>query len=65
MFTIELSSGVYVGEVPGVATGSTFADRRSLHDAGVHRGLIQGIATAGSSIVLAGGYVMTKTSGIL
>ena len=47
MFTIELSPGVYVGEVPGVATGSTFADRRSLHDAGVHRGLIQGIARAG------------------
>ena len=57
MFTIELSPGVYVGEVPGVATGSTFADRRSLHDAGVHRGLMQGIARAGSSIVLAGGYV--------
>ena len=38
MFTIELSPGVYVGEVPGVAIGSTFADRRSLHDAGVHRG---------------------------
>jgi putative restriction endonuclease len=57
MFTIELSPGVYVGEVPGVAIGSTFVDRRVLHDRGVHRGLMQGIATAGSSIVLAGGYV--------
>jgi hypothetical protein len=46
MFTIELSPGVYVGEVPDIAIGSTFVDRRALHDRGVHRGLMQGIATA-------------------
>ena len=31
--------------------------RRSLHDAGIHRGLQQGIGASGESIVLAGGYV--------
>ena len=50
MFTIELSLGVYVGEVLSVAIGSTFADRRTLHDRGVHRGLMQGIATAGREV---------------
>ena len=35
---------------------STFSDRRGLHDRGVHRGLMRGIAPAGSSIVLSGGY---------
>jgi hypothetical protein len=46
MFTIELSPGVYVGEVPGVEIGSTFVDRRARRDRGVHRGLMQGIAAA-------------------
>jgi hypothetical protein len=50
MFTIELSRGVYVGEVPGVAIGSTFVDRRALHDRGMHRGLMKGIATAGREV---------------
>jgi hypothetical protein len=50
MFTIELSPGVYVGEVPSVAIGSTFVDRRALHDRGVRRGLMQGIATAGRDV---------------
>jgi len=56
MFSIEVEPGVYIGEVPGVAVGSTFSDRRGLHDRGVHRGLMRGIAPAGSSIVLSGGY---------
>jgi SAD/SRA domain len=57
MFSIEVEPGVFIGEVPGVPVGSTFADRRALHDRGVHRGLMKGIAKAGSSIVLSGGYV--------
>jgi putative restriction endonuclease len=34
-----------------------FASRRELHDAGIHRGLQQGIGAKGEAIVLAGGYV--------
>ena len=46
-----------IGEIPGVQIGQMFESRRNLHDAGVHRGLQQGIGAAGESIVLAGGYV--------
>ena len=44
----QLSSAwVFMSErSPSVAIGSTFADHRTLHDRGVHRGLMQGIATA-------------------
>ena len=45
------------GSVPGVLVGQSFPDRRSLHDANVHRGLMNGIAPNGTSIVLSGGYV--------
>jgi putative restriction endonuclease len=37
--------------------GTVFNGRRELHDAGIHRGLMRGIAPQGSSIVLSGGYV--------
>jgi putative restriction endonuclease len=46
-----------IGEIPGVPVGTTFVYRRSLHDAGIHRGLRQSIGAAGESIVLSGGYV--------
>ena len=46
-----------IGEIPAVRIGQIFASRRSLHDAGAHRGLQQGIGAAGESIVLSGGYV--------
>lgn len=50
-----------IGEIVGVAPGTTFASRRELYDAGVHRQLQAGIvgsATTGAeSIVLSGGYV--------
>ena len=49
------------GEVTGVSTGDTYANRRALYDAGVHRALQAGIvgraADGAESIVLAGGYV--------
>ena len=48
---------VIFGSIPGVEVGQHFSDRRELHDANVHRGLMKGIAPAGSSIVLSGGYV--------
>jgi putative restriction endonuclease len=37
--------------------GKTHLSRRELHDAGIHRGLMRGIAPQGLSIVLSGGYV--------
>jgi putative restriction endonuclease len=54
---MEVRPGVFLGEVPGVAPGATFTNRRELHDQNVHRGLVQGIAVEGSCIVLNGGYV--------
>ena len=50
-------ANVILGPVPGVEVGQHFSGRRELHDADVHRGLMKGIAPAGSSIVLSGGYV--------
>ena len=44
------------GEINGIEEGATFASRRELHDAGIHRGLQQGIGAKGGSIVLSGGY---------
>ena len=52
-----------IGHISGVKIGQTFPDRRALHDANVHRGLMQGIAPDGSSIVLAGGYVDDEDEG--
>jgi putative restriction endonuclease len=50
-----------IGEITGVSAGTTFPDRRSLHEAGIHRPLQAGIAGAAKagaeSIVLSGGYV--------
>jgi SAD/SRA domain len=48
-----------IGEIAGVAPGSTFTSRRELYDAGVHRALQAGIVGAAStgaeSVVLSGG----------
>jgi len=46
-----------IGEIPEVPVGTIFESRRSLHDAGIHRGLQQGIGAGGESIVLSGGYI--------
>ena len=48
---------VMYGEIPGIEEGAAFADRRALHDADVHRGLIQGIAPGAAAIVLNEGYI--------
>jgi len=54
------SGRLVIGEVPGVAVGDTFEDRRALAAAGVHRPLQAGIcgtADGGAeSVVLSGGY---------
>jgi putative restriction endonuclease len=48
------------GEIPGYSEGHLFENRQALHDAGVHRPLMAGIAgselEAAESIVLSGGY---------
>ena len=44
-------------EIPGVSEGAKFKDRRALHDANVHRGLMRGIAPGRAAIVLNEGYV--------
>ncbi|MFC1877973.1 YDG/SRA domain-containing protein [Thermodesulfobacteriota bacterium] len=45
------------GEIEGIKEGSIFASRQELHNAGIHRGLMRGIAPEGHSIVLSGGYI--------
>ena len=45
------------GEIDGIDEGASFASRQELHDAGIHRGLMRGIAPQGYSIVLSGGYI--------
>jgi putative restriction endonuclease len=48
------------GEIPGVVVGTTFATRREVSEAGIHRALQAGIvgtgATGAESIVVSGGY---------
>ena len=44
------------GEIGGIEEGATFASCKELHNAGIHRGLMRGIAPNGYSIVLSGGY---------
>jgi len=53
------------GEIVDIEEGTTFASRRELHDAGIHRGLQQGIGARGESIVLSGGYVDDEDHGDL
>ena len=52
------------GAIPGIAVGRTFANRRALLDAGVHRALQAGIvgraAEGAESIVLAVATLMTR-----
>ena len=52
-----------IGEIQGIVEGQLFKDRHALHDAGVHRGIQQGIGGGGESIVLSGGYVDDKDKG--
>ena len=52
-----------IGHIQGVRVGQIFPNRRALHDANVHRGLRQGIAHDGSSIVLASGYIDDQDKG--
>jgi putative restriction endonuclease len=52
-----LSDGTILGDIPGISPGTLFRSRKELHDKKLHRGLMQGIAPHGSSIVLSGGYV--------
>ncbi|PTA66890.1 YDG/SRA domain-containing protein [Deinococcus arcticus] len=56
-----------VGEVPGIAPGTSFEGRRALSEAGVHRPLqagIAGTALGGAvSVVLSGGYEDDQDSG--
>jgi len=44
------------GEIDGIEEGTKFASRKELHNAGIHKGLMRGIAPKGYSIVLSGGY---------
>lgn len=45
-----------IGEISGVKPGQLFPNRKALHEANVHRGLMRGISPGGESIVLSGGY---------
>lgn len=52
-----------IGEIEGVRTEQMFADRKALHDAGVHRGHQRGIGAQGESIVISGGYCDDRDEG--
>ena len=52
-----------IGEIEGVIEEQIFENRRELHDANVHRGLMRGIGARGESIVLSGGYADDKDYG--
>ncbi len=52
-----------LGTVPNIRVGQVFDSRRALHDANVHRGLMNGIAPQGASIVLSGGYIDDEDAG--
>ncbi|MFC1942851.1 YDG/SRA domain-containing protein [Chloroflexota bacterium] len=52
-----------IGNIEGVRVGQVFDSRRVLHDANVHRGLMNGIAPQGASIVLSGGYIDDEDAG--
>jgi len=52
-----------IGHISGVKVGQTFPNRRALHDANIHRGLMNGIAPQGASIVLSGGYIDDEDEG--
>jgi putative restriction endonuclease len=55
-YTKILDDGTIIGDIDNIQEGSFFKDRQELHDKGLHRGLMRGIAPKGSSIVLSGGY---------
>ena len=56
-YTDIIADGTVLGDIPGILPGTFFRDRQELHDKKLHRGLMRGIASHGSSIVLSGGYV--------
>ncbi|MFC1953905.1 YDG/SRA domain-containing protein [Chloroflexota bacterium] len=52
------------GSVPNIRVGQIFTNRRAaLHDADIHRGLMNGIAPQGASIVLSEGYIDDEDAG--
>lgn len=51
------------GSIAGVKVGQLFEGRKALHDAGVHAGLMRGIAPGGASIVISGGYADDEDNG--
>ena len=53
------------GSIPGIRVGQIFPKRQGLHDAGIHKGLMRGIAPGGEAIVLSGGYKDDKDDGNL
>ena len=52
-----------IGPIDGITIGQEFENRKALHGANVHRGLMRGIAPEGASIVLSGGYIDDEDNG--
>jgi putative restriction endonuclease len=55
-YSLTLKDGTILGNVPGHTAGTFYRDRKQMHDLGLHRKTMHGIASHGSSIVLSGGY---------
>jgi putative restriction endonuclease len=58
-----MPDGTIFGTVNGHKVGDYFLSRKQMHDLGLHRMLMHGIASHGSSIVLSGGYADDEDHG--
>lgn len=56
-YSKTLTDGTIIGDVSNISSGTFYENRKALHEAGIHRGLMRGIAPHGSSVVLSGGYI--------
>jgi len=59
-YTETIADGTVLGDVPGIHPGTFFRDRQELHDKKLHRGLMRGIASHGSSSIQAKVGVIPK-----
>lgn len=62
-YSLTLPDGTILGSITGQEVGTYYEGRKQMHDLGLHRKLMHGIASHGSSIVLSGGYVDDEDHG--
>lgn len=62
-YSEKLPDGTILGNVKGQKVGTYYEGRKQMHDLGLHRKTMHGIASHGSSIVLSGGYADDEDHG--